>query len=467
MKKKAIAVLLVLMMAISLVGCSPAEIGYLNLSKEVAQMDGIKVDETMVINYTGDELRELTGLNVGNYLEVRATGFMDEKSLAYDLELSYRLDKTSAYQPLTRIVMNQDTMLMSTEGIWKLVTQFGSEQFSPEFITDMSAYIAAHPFMKVSMDEELSSAQTVAYDQIMDQTVKMLDLLVKYHDGFSTGLITEKDGGYAVYADADTLIAMVDGWLDYAQKDIDNSYGMIQAFVAYAEELAGESLGMEMTKTEWQEGLKEVVHEWQSVKTELKDMKLSDKDYYEAYTKMTGDKGSRVLTAEENLNIEELGFNMKVTAKSTEQKVNINVGLNATDIEEYAAGIQAIVDRYTVVTGAELKPMDEAKAAIVTNMTFCGHPSNSVGYADLKYIDQKYSMGAADVPSILPGVGAVIDGTKVTLSYKGKTAEVTGVMSENMVGKQEVFIPVRDLTKVGVEISYTTNPEVLTLTLQQ
>ena len=141
--------------------------------------------------------------------------------------------------------------------------------------------------------------------------------------------------------------------------------------------------------------------------------------------------------------------------------------MTATDIEEYAAGIQAIVDRYTVVTGAELKPMDEAKAAIVTSKTFCGRPSNSVGYADLKYIDQKYSMGAADVPSLLPGVGAVIDGTKVTLSYKGKTAEVTGVMSENMVGKQEVFIPVRDLTKVGVEISYTANPEVLTLTLQQ
>ena len=56
MKKKAIAVLLVLMMALSLVGCSPAEIGYLDLSKEVAQMEGLKVDETIVINYTGDEL---------------------------------------------------------------------------------------------------------------------------------------------------------------------------------------------------------------------------------------------------------------------------------------------------------------------------------------------------------------------------------------------------------------------------
>lgn len=195
-------------------------------------------------------------------------------------------------------------------------------------------------------------------------------------------------------------------------------------------------------------------------------MKLSDKDYYQAYTKMTGDKGSRVLTAEEIINIEELGFNMKVTAKSTEQKVTISTGLNATDIEAYAAGIQEIVDRYTVVTGAEMKPMDEQKAAISTKMTFCGHPTSSVGYADLKYIDQKYSIGAADVSTILPGVEAAIDGTKVTLSYKGQTAEVTGVMSENMIGEQEVFIPVRDLTKVGVEISYTANPEVLTLTLK-
>lgn len=466
MKKKAIAVLLVLMMALSLVGCSPAEIGYLDLSKEVAQMEGLKVDETIVINYTGDELKDLTGMEVGNYLEVRATGYMDEKHMAYDLELTYRLAKTGAYQPLTRIIMDKDDMLMSTEGIWKLVAKYGSEQFSPEFIADMNAYVAAHPFMRISMDEELSGAQAVAYDELMSQSMKMLDLLVKYHDGYSTGLITEKDGGYEIYADQDTLVAMVDGWLDYAQKDIDNSYGMIQAFVAYAEEMAGESLGMEMTKTEWQEGLKEIAYEWQNLKTELKDMKFSDKDHYQAFTKMTGDKGSRVLTAEETLNIEELGLNMKVTARSTEQKVTINTGLNATDIEEFAAGVQEIVDRYTVVTGAEMKPMDEQKAAISTKMTFCGHPSSSIGYADLKYIDQKYSICAGDVSAILPGVEAAIDGTKVTLSYNGQTAVVTGVMSDNMIGEQEVFIPVRDLTKVGVEISYTANPEVLTLTLK-
>ena len=223
---------------------------------------------------------------------------------------------------------------------------------------------------------------------------------------------------------------------------------------------------MEMTKTEWQDGLKDVAAEWQNVKAELKEMKLSDKDYYDAYTKMTGDNGSRVLTAEETLNIEELGFNMKVTAKSVEQKVTISANLNATDIESYAAGIQEIVDRYTVVTGADLEPMDETKAAITTYTAFCGKPAETYAYADMKYINQKYNIGAADVPAILPGVEVVIDGTKVTLSFQGQSAEVTGVMSENIIGEQEVFIPVRDLTKVGVGIQYTANPEVLTLTLQ-
>lgn len=466
MKKKAVAVLLVLMMVFTLVGCSPAEIGYFNLSKEVAQMDGMKIDETMVITYTGDELKQLTGVEVGNYLEIRATGYMDEKNMAYDLELSYRLDKTSAYLPLTRIIMDKQAMLMSTEGIWKLATQYGSENFSPEFIADMNAYIAAHPFMKISMDEETTGVSADAYDEIMAQSMKLLDLLVKYHDGYSTDMITEQDGGYALHLDADGLVALIDGWLDYAQKDIDNSYGLIEAFVAWAEELSGESLGMEMTKTEWQDGLKDVAAEWQNVKAELKEMKLSDKDYYDAYTKMTGDKGSRVLTAEETLNIEELGFNMKVTAKSVEQKVTISANLNATDIESYAAGIQEIVDRYTVVTGADLEPMDETKAAITTYTAFCGKPAETYAYADMKYINQKYNIGAADVPAILPGVEVAIDGTKVTLSFQGQSAEVTGVMSENIIGEQEVFIPVRDLTKVGVGIQYTANPEVLTLTLQ-
>ncbi len=458
MKKKAVAVLLVLMMVFTLVGCSPAEIGYFNLSKEVAQMDGLKVDETIVINYTGDELKQLTGVEVGNYLEIRATGYMNAKDMAYDLELSYRLDKTSAYLPLSRIIMDKQAMLMSTEGIWKLAVKYGSDNFSPEFIADMNTYIAAHPFMRISMDEEISGVSADAYDEIMAQSMKLLDLLVTYHDGYSTDMITEADGGYTIRLDADGLIALIDGWLDYAQKDIDNSYGLIQAFVAWSEELAGESLGMEMTKTEWQEGLKVVAAEWQSVKAELKEMKLSDKDYYEAYTKMTGDKGSRVLTAEETLNIEELGFNMKVNATSAEQKVTIAANLNATDLEAYAEGIQEIVDRYTVVTGAELQPMDETTATIITHKTFCGNESETYGYGDLKYINQKYSIGAADVPSILPGVEVAIDGTKVTLSYQGQNAEVTGVMSENIIGEQEVFIPVRDLTKVGVGIQYTANP---------
>ena len=194
--------------------------------------------------------------------------------------------------------------------------------------------------------------------------------------------------------------------------------------------------------------------------------RLTEKSIDQFKPRMTGDKGSRVLTAEETLNIEELGFNMKVNATSAEQKVTIAANLNATDLEAYAEGIQEIVDRYTVVTGAELQPMDETTATIITHKTFCGNESETYGYGDLKYINQKYSIGAADVPSILPGVEVAIDGTKVTLSYQGQNAEVTGVMSENIIGEQEVFIPVRDLTKVGVGIQYTANPEVLTLTLQ-
>ena len=195
-------------------------------------------------------------------------------------------------------------------------------------------------------------------------------------------------------------------------------------------------------------------------------MKLSDKDYYEAHTKMTGNKGSRVVTAEETLNIEELGLNMQVKATSTEQKVAVSTALNATNIEDFTAGLEEIVNRYTVVTGVEITPVDEETAEYVTHVSFCGHPSQNVGYGDLKYIGQKYSIVADDAANLLPGLSVTVNGTQVSLSYNGQSAVVTGVLSEDLIGHEKVFIAVRDLAQVGIDVSYSANPEVLTLSVK-
>lgn len=468
MKKKAVAFLLMCAMLFTLAGCSSAEMGYLNLSKEVAQMEGIGLEENVVI-HIGEEFTELTGLDLGDYVEIQANGVLNEKLMAYDLNLAYRLDINSDFQPLTRLVMDKDAIIMSTEGLWKWLVMAGydvsAEQLSPEFVADMEKYVAEHPYIKVSMADEADLPADM-YDDIMAQSIKILDILTAYHENYTTGLVTEKDGGYAIRLGANELVGLVDGWLEYAQKDTANSFAMAQAVLAWLEELAGEPLGVELTIDAWQAALADVQKDWQSLKMALTDMDLDPTDCYDAYTKMTGTKGSRVVNATETLRIAELGLDLTSTAKSTEQAVSITVPTNTMEAEAYMNGMENIINRYTTVKGAQMRPINDQAAMVESQVVFAGQASVRVSQCDLKYIEQKYAIGAGDVPVILPTATVAIDGNQATVSLNGNSATIEGVMSGNMLGGEELFIPVRELAKVGVAISYTANPEVLTLTVQ-
>lgn len=469
MKKKAVAILLVMMMVFTVTGCSQAELGYMNLSKEMLQMNAVTIDEHVVIELSGHKLDALTGLELGERLEIKATGAMNMQSGAFDLELSYKLANDEKFSSLTRMAMNGETMYMSAQGIWNLVKTYSGQEFSPEYIAEVDAYLASHPFVKVDATTE-GIDMDAYYANSMKQSIDILDIMTKYHSGFDSNTVTEKDGGYQIYVDSEGLIKLVDNWLGYMQNDTANSYGMAKDIIAVLaqsmQELGVSAEELQLSQEEWQQSLAMLSTIWSELKAALADSPLSDQDYYEAFCKMTGTAGNREITSNSKINIEELGMVITTTASSQESKAQVSPAFNATDAEIFAADLQAITDRYTVFVASEITPAEDGVAWANINMTFCGNATTGLNYADVQYIGDKYHICLQELDHVLPGAEVVLEDGKATVSFNGQSAVLDTTMAACSTGETEAFIAIRDLSQLGLVVEYQANPEVLVLSVQ-
>lgn len=464
MKKKAVALLLVMMMLFSVTGCTTAEIGYLTTMKEYCAMEGVGIDEIIVIDYDGSA-DELIGAKLGaQHLEVKLTGDMNQKELLMDIDMSYRLSAAGDFAPLGRMVMTENSVILSTEGIWDLVKTFGAKEgWSEEFIAEVDAYIADNPYISERIEYEGFAEEMVLNKNMMEQVGQLYDILINGHEGFEAGVVTAKDGGYELNLDKDSLVGLVDKWFDYAVNNSDKSYQFVSDFLDFAKNISGVTEDISVPKDEWVQGIKEVQTDWQALSEELKAAAVSENDQYTTFVKMTGDKGSRVYTGKEQLTIDEIGLKITADAAATE-KAAVNIGANITKAvtaENFTAGLQNIIDKYTEFVSIVLTPEEFDMAQVEINGTFCDAPVTETTYAFVKSIGGSYAIDADELSDLFDCTVAVSeDRTKVNVSAGENQVAFDGFYDEE---SGIVYVKCRDLAQLGFNVVYEANPERITI----
>lgn len=470
--KKGTAILTLLLLTISLTGCSPAELELLSLAKEAAQLESMTLDQEVHIDLTDDTLNEALKLTLPSHLDLRVAGILDTSRDLYDLELSYRLTDTGAYLPVCRAASDGVVTYISTEGIWRLVKTYSSEQFSPDYIAEMEDYITAHPFVRMGEDDWVLNFHfaPIELPEASDY-VKLAETLLPDLIDYSTGFVTPIDGGCRIQAAGGDWLALADGWLTYLQTHPAAGYALSQKVTAFKKaSLAanGTASGWpDVTLEEWQQSLQKRLDRWEQRKAAWAENSLSADDSFDAALQMNGSPGSRTVTAESTLHLEEWGVSLATRTTLKETVIQGGLYFNATDGNTFDAGLKAINNRYTLTTGLQLEPDADGYATALLMQTFCGQPSGNLNYASLHLIDGRYYIDALDLPRILPGTTVTLSGAEALITYGGQSVTLATIPAVNVVmDREDPFVPVRGLAGLGLAIDYQKPPETITLTIQ-
>lgn len=466
--KKSTAILTLLLLTLSLTGCSPAELGLFSLAKEAAQLESMTIAQDVHIDLTGDTLSQAVGLTLPSHLDLRAEGILDTSRELYDLELSYRLADTGAYLPVCRAASDGTVTYVSTEGIWRLIKTYSSTSFSPEYIAEMDAYITAHPFVRMGEDDWVLNIHfaPVALPEASDYIALMESLLPELTD-YSTGLVTASDGGYRFQAAGQDWLALGEGWLTYLQTHPEAGCALSQKVAAFREaSLAANSIESgqpAVTLDDWQQSLQKRSDRWEKRQAVWADNSLS----VDAVFKPSGSPGSRTFTADGSLSLEEWGLTLTTRTVLQETAIQGNVAFNAISGNDFDAGLKAINARYTQTTGLTLEPDGNGRATTFLMQTFCGQPSGNLNYANMQLVDGRYYIEALDLPRILPGSTVTLSGDTALITYGGQSVTLPTIPAADVfMDREEPFVSVRSLTGLGLAIDYQTPPETITLTIQ-
>lgn len=450
--KKFVAILLVLVMALGMVGCSKAEVGYVEMLKEVNTMGPSTFEQTMAMTID-PELLEDTGLEfLGDYVELEMKGSQDLDKMAMDMTIRYRLNKTDEFAPLTRLVKIDNNFMASTQDIFTALVKHNDQlKWPPEFVKDMKAYLAKNPYVSLDMTDSYTGmeAEVEAYTKALTQeNNEFFDALVKNHSQYTTGVISEKDGVYITTLNQKNLIAMIDTWLAYAKNNPAASYEMYNHANDYLE---GE-LEMELeNQAEWSAFLVQAGKEWNSLKSELAELGIGAKDSLTTYEKLTGAPGARVYTSKATLNLEEIGFNMVFTSTITEGTINIKKPGTMPGLEMFIEDVFDIVDEYSTYHNTTIDLVTED---VTVNTSF--EAITIEDYVDLVNVNNSNYISVEDLDNIIMDGDIVWDSStnQVLLeTYHGETMAIGHIMVNGLPHAK-----IADLANVGYTVEVVKTP---------
>lgn len=512
--KKGLALLLVCVMALGIVGCSPEEEAYMKLSMEPLAMElgGVHVDVTCMLDY--DVNNEWLGEYYAEmpHMEYRVIGDVDLEDAEADLEIMYRKSDHGTYQPLTRIMTDGVMMCMSTEGIWRQMKQRDAEMpsFSADFIAEMDSYIGQHPFIFIDMADTMAE-----YDYEMDLLLEEVNalnevagselaetsrLLKDYLAGYTSGLVSAKASGYELRLDVNSVLTAGDNLMAYLKETKTSSYELAASYMKALQKMEDMEEFSMPSHAEWSDAIDEITDAWPEMREDVLAQGIDPDDHISHWIKAKEIDGHRAVEQKMELAIEEIGMTLTVAGTITQKDVTVVPTPNAIDLETFMADIEAITQKYTELKRIELVPVVEeyagytgcdaddaydgdftytyAEATIYRD--FCGQPNNDWWYVDMKYIGQRYYIDADDLAYILPEAEVeVVDDTHVSITYNGRSVTLAAVTETEDMDEEDLiyldyedyiewykttYIAVRDLEALGFTLTYQAEPEMLTLT---
>lgn len=248
--KKWLALLCAVLLLVGLTGCSTAEIGYLNLVKE---MNGLKVYES-----TGSLAIDLNQLPVGSGGEdARDLAVLQEMlgnlNLSYDIKTDvekgiidstfYLTDRsTGEKEELFSMLGSGSTIYFKIDRLISFLKSFGDSQLNSqldelfgscvylkidgrELARELQQENAGQPLPPTLFDLSATRQQAAVFQQFCDG-------LQSVFSGYETGMVTAGNGRYTITIDQDAIQRNLEGFLTYSVNHIDEVAPLLKNLIS-------------------------------------------------------------------------------------------------------------------------------------------------------------------------------------------------------------------------------------------
>lgn len=228
--KKVTALLVVSVFLIGLLsGCSTAEIGYLNLAKEMNSLKVYQGSGEIVFN-----IDKLPQEFQGDVKTGAAIAFLKDNIIKYDLRANYNKDlidcnfkikntTTGQEKEITGIVIKGDMVYLKVDQLARLLEGFG--------IPDLKEAVGDAKYIGVSMEDLNENSEAAGVDSPLftsnylekqpKLSLKLFDVLVNGYEHFESGVVKQDGNRFVITFDADKLVKLLQSFTEYTIENSD------------------------------------------------------------------------------------------------------------------------------------------------------------------------------------------------------------------------------------------------------
>ena len=496
MRKKWTAFLCALLCMALFAGCSPAETGYLKMSREMVEtMEKSEIKGTVDIIVNFDELKAMaakTAAEMGASKEGIDEALADMKDLAgkkqatidYTMQmqlepLEYVINAVVNYDgekyPLGNLYFSMEKgMYISTEAVMSYYRILGevtgkTDSFlykNPEFVKEWKALLDNTGYILVASPEEMGLGATADADALtqMDKLIDAaLNMYEKGFSGFTTGMVSEIAGGYHISANGAQMKAMLLNMIQYTS---DNPTQVLDAVKGYLEnvlEFTGD-LQESQDLADTFEELKENPEEVKRTLVQLKEMAKAlleqkavsiwlDGFSYEAdaVKKDAGYEAREQYVLKNGSNVA-LQFNTKQAVRKIDKGMTFPAA--RVSIDEFIEKAESLLEKYNPVEGVSVvwHPAEAEEMAVVSVIRAEDFPMlDGQEFVEYQVVDGRVYLPAR---SVCEKIGLDMSWDKATKTVSvvkdGKSVPMNTRLFDGVS-----YMGVRDLKELGYDVSYT------------
>lgn len=269
--KKVTALILTVLFTISLLtGCSTAELNYLNLQKEIANLNlygnhgelAIKLTElpASIVSGEADQIQLALIQNMLNSFSITYEGKVDSKNNQAKYNF-YLLDKNSAAKTeLFTVILKETTLYLKLDRLVSFLKSFGDQNLNDELqslenvqylsidLKDLAKLSSDNP-AQLGMMMNSSLLRNAQIQQLLWQKF-ITGLLTEVYGSFETGWVQAEGNKFTLAVDSADVAKLIQPLLVYSIENIEQLGTYVESFLTglSSEELA--MLGLDQAKVD-------------------------------------------------------------------------------------------------------------------------------------------------------------------------------------------------------------------------
>lgn len=235
--KRIIAAMLVIVMALTMAGCSGDEVGLYSLIKEVMLLEAIETSGTASITMQGQLVGEMTKklpkelealkkiFDPG--MELRYSMKQSKKTSDFEVSVELRFKGETQYQKLTKLIGNKKVAYVKLDDIFRFLKPYivASEPKAEKAVDEIIAKIE---YLEVDLEKgsykgvyKKGYNGTAQDEKVIRVFIGFMDIFKDAFSGFSSGAVTKKANGYEVSLEVKDLKPLIIKFMEYFTKNID------------------------------------------------------------------------------------------------------------------------------------------------------------------------------------------------------------------------------------------------------